>query len=68
MRVTVFCEGIDVWVSNIPYHGIELTFTKYAEGGGDEIHHAVLSYEKAAELEKAIKFVAKNSGSVEVPF
>lgn len=66
MRVTVFCEGFDFCVSNIPSHGIEVSIKHHGEDGLES--YAVIDYDKAAEIAKAIKFIAKSSFGPEVPF
>jgi hypothetical protein len=66
MRVTVFCEGFDVCVSEVPNCGIEIAFKHSGDDGLEQ--YAVIDYDKAAELAKAIKFITKGSCGLEVPF
>ena len=63
MRVTVFCEQLDISVSDIPGHGIDVTFEQ-EEG----LTTVVIGYQKAKELGIAIEFLLKQLECGEVLF
>lgn len=63
MRVTVFCEQLDISVSDIPGHGIDVTF-ELKEGPST----VVIGYRKAKELGIAIEFLLKQRERGEVVF
>ena len=67
MRVTVFCEGFDARVSEVPGHGIDFGFIEFSSGGEKETNFFI-GYDKAVEIGKAIKFLSKKPSSVEEPF
>ena len=64
MRVTVFCEAIDILVSEVPGTGIEIRFYESEESAPS----FVIGYDKARELVKALKFLNKNNSFGEVLF
>lgn len=63
MRVTVFCEQLDISVSDIPGHGIDITFEQK-----ERLTTVVIGYEKAKELGKAVEFLMKQRECGEVLF